>query len=486
MGRRLTIDPITRLEGHGRIEIVLDDTGEVDRAYLQTPDLRGFEKFCQGRAAEEMPRLIQKVCGVCPTAHHTASVKALDDLFQVDPPAAAKLIRELLYCAFVFEDHCLHFYYLGGPDFMVGSQTPRSQRNIFGVLQQIGSEHGKRLMATRSRVRGIHTLLGGSSLFPVYGLPGGVAKAVREEDREQIHTVALDAVEFARETLGLFTAVVLPNQEYSELMSDAIFSDPTYYMGMVDVYGKLSFCEGNLRVVDAAGNEAACFAPHDYRNHLVETVDAWSYAKPLYYKGPDTQAEASEDNKIIYRVGPLARLNVANGLATPLAQEESEKMFERLGGKPVHSLWAYHWARLIELLHAAERMVAISDDDALTSSHIRNLPGQLSTEGVGVCEAPRGTLIHHYWSDDQGVIRELNLLVATQNNIAAISHSITQAARKFIRAGEVSEGLLNRVEMAFRAYDPCLACAVHALDGGGGMAMNIYDSKRCLIKTIHR
>jgi F420-non-reducing hydrogenase large subunit len=486
MGRRVTIDPITRLEGHGRIEILLDDAGEVDRAYLQTPDLRGFEKFCQGRAAEEMPRLIQKICGVCPTAHHTASVKALDNLFQVDPPAAAKLIRELLYCAFVFEDHCLHFYFLGGPDFLVGSEAPRSQRNIFGVFQQIGSEHGRRLMAIRRKVRGIHTLLGGSSLFPVYGLPGGVAKAVREEDREQVRTVALEAVEFARETLRLFTAVVLPNQEYSELMSDAIFSDSSYYMGMVDVYGRLSFSEGNFRVVDAAGNEAACFAPQDYRNHLVETVDAWSYAKPLYFKGAGTRAEALEDNKIIYRVGPLARLNVANGLTTPLAQTESERMFDRLGGKPVHNIWAYHWARLIELLHAAERMVAISDVDALTSSHIRNLPGQPSTEGVGACEAPRGTLIHHYWSDDQGVIRELNLLVATQNNIAAISRSITQAARKFIRAGEVSEGLFNRVEMAFRAYDPCLACAVHALDGGGGMAINIYDSKRRLIKTIYR
>jgi F420-non-reducing hydrogenase large subunit len=486
MGRRVTIDPITRLEGHGRIEIVLDDTGEVERAYLQTPDLRGFEKFCQGRAAEEMPRLIQKICGVCPTAHHTASVKALDDLFQVDPPAAARLIRELLYCAFVFEDHCLHFYYLGGPDFLVGSQASRSQRNIFGVLEKLGREHGQQLMAIRRKVRGIHSLLGGSSLFPVYGLPGGVAKAVREEDRRQIRAVALEAVEFARETLGLFITVVLPDRQYSQLMSEPVFSDPTYYMGMVDRQGKLNFCEGNLRVVDGDGNEVVSFAPQDYRNHLVETVDAWSYAKPLYFRGPGTRAGTSEKTKIMYRVGPLARLNVANGLTTPLAQAESERMFEYFGGRPVHNLWAYHWARLVELLHAAERMVAITCVETLTSSHIRNRPGQISGEGVGACEAPRGTLIHHYRSDDQGVIRELNLLVATQNNLAALSHSITQAARKFIRAGEVAEGLFNRVEMAFRAYDPCLACAVHALDGGGGRAVDIFDSRRCLIKTIHR
>jgi F420-non-reducing hydrogenase large subunit len=486
MGRRVTIDPITRLEGHGRIEILLDDTGEAARAYLQMPDLRGFEKFCQGRAAEEMPRLIQKICGVCPTAHHTASVKALDDLFQVEPPPAARLIRELLYCAFVFEDHCLHFYFLGGPDFLVGSQAPRSQRNIFGVLDKLGSGHGQQLMAIRRKVRGIHSLLGGSSLFPVYGLPGGVAKAVGEEDRQQIRTVALEAVEFARETLQLFTAVVLPDRHYSELMSDTVFSDPIYNMGMVDADGNLGFCDGNLRVVDADGKEAASFAPQDYRNHLVETVDAWSYAKPLYFKGPGVQAGTSENNKIMYRVGPLARLNVANGLTTPLAQEESERMFDRLGGKPVHNLWAYHWARLIELLHAAERMVSITHKDALTSSHIRNLPERLSGEGIGACEAPRGTLIHHYRSDDQGVIRELNLLVATQNNIAAISHSITQAARKCIRAGEIAEGLLNHVEMAFRAYDPCLACAVHTLEAGKDMAINIRDSKRRLIKTIHR
>jgi F420-non-reducing hydrogenase large subunit len=484
MGRRVTIDPITRLEGHGRIEILLDDDGEVDRAYLQTPDLRGFEKFCQGRAAEEMPWLIQKICGVCPTAHHTASVKALDDLFQVEPPATARLIRELLYCAFIFEDHCLHFYFLGGPDFLVGPSAPKRQRNIFGVLQQIGGEHGQRLMAIRGKVRGIHTLLGGSPLFPVHGLPGGVAKAVHEEDRGKIRAVALEAVELARETLRLFTTLVVPSGEYSGLMSEVDFSDPIYNMGMVDEDGRLSFCEGNLRVMNAEGKEVASFAPQDYSKYLVETVDAWSYSKPLYFKDSGARSGNSRNERTRYRVGSLARLNVANGLTTPMAQAESDRMFERLGGKPVHNLWAYHWARLIELLHAAERMVAITDVDALTSSHIRNLPERLATEGIGACEAPRGTLIHHYWSDDQGVIRKMNLLVATQNNLAAISHSITQAARKFVRAGEVSEGLVNRVEMAFRAYDPCLACAVHALNTGQDMVINIHDSKRHLIKTI--
>ncbi|HBD08960.1 MAG TPA: hypothetical protein DCZ69_11930 [Syntrophobacteraceae bacterium] len=257
-------------------------------------------------------------------------------------------------------------------------------------------------------------------------------------------------------------------------------------MGLVDEQGKLSFCDGHLRVVDAAGNVVSSFAPQDYRNHLLETVDPWSYAKPLHFKGSRIQGSTSEDDRIIYRVGPLARLNVASGLTTLLAQEESDRMFDHLGGKPVHNVWVYHWARLIELLHAAERMLAIADVDALTGSHIRNLPEKILGEGIGACEAPRGTLIHHYRSDAHGVVRELNLLVATQHNLAALSGSITQAARKFIRAGEVTEGLVNMVEMAFRAYDPCLACAVHAVDTGADMAINIRDHKWRLIKTIHR
>lgn len=485
MSRRVTIDPITRLEGHGRIEILLDEAGEVERAYLQTPDLRGFERFCQGRAAEEMPRLIQKICGVCPTAHHTASVKALDDLFGVDPPEAARLIRELLYCAFIFEDHCLHFYYLGGPDFLVRDSEPREQRNLFGVLQRVGSEHVRELMTIRSRVRGIHELLGGSALFPVYGLPGGVARAVKPEDRDQIRTVATDAVAFARKTLDLFTDLVLQDRRFCDLIFDPVFSDPSYYLGTVDAHGRLSFCEGDLRVVDAEGNEAVRFSAQDYQCYLTEIVTPESYGKPLYFKMPGDQPESSEGNRIVYRVGPLARLNVADGLSTPLAQQEAERMFDHLGGKPVHNLFAYHWARLIELLHAAERMVAIADRTVLTDFRVRNLPEGISAEGVGACEAPRGTLIHHYWSDERGVIRGLNLLVATQNNLAALSRSITQAARKYIRSGEVAEGLLNGVEMAFRAYDPCLACAVHAVDEGSCMGIHIYDTRKRLLKTIH-
>ena len=486
MGRRVTIDPITRLEGHGRIEILLDDAGEVDRAILQTPDLRGFERFCRGRAAEEMPRLIQKICGVCPTAHHTASVQALDDLFQVDPPEAALLIRELLYCAFIVEDHCLHFYFLGGPDFLVRDSAPKEERNLFGVLERIGSEHGRHLMTLRRRVRGIHDLLGGSSLFPVYGLPGGVARSVRQEDREQIRAVAVDAVVLARKTLDLFMELVLRDRRFSDLIFDPVFSDPTYYLGTVDAHGRLSFCQGDLRVVDTEGNEAVRFSPQDYQRYLTETVTPESYGKPLYFKTPGAQSEASGRDRIVYRVGPLARLNVADGLSTPLAQRESERMFDYLGGKPAHNLFAYHWARLIELLHAGERMLAIAGRTALTDSHVRNLTDGIRDEGVGACEAPRGTLIHHYWSDERGVIRALNLLVATQNNLAALSHSITRAARKYIRAGEVSEGLTNGVEMAFRAYDPCLACAVHAAGEGSSMPIHIYDHEKRLMKTIRR
>lgn len=485
MERLIAIDPITRLEGHGRIEILLDDNGEVDRVFLQIPDLRGFEAFCRGRAAEEMPQLIQKICGVCPTAHHTASIKALDDLFQIEPPDAARLIRELLYCAFVFEDHCLHFYYLGGPDFLVNARAPRNQRNVFGAIQRMGCEHARRLMAVRSGVRSIQGMLGGSSLYPVYGLPGGVARPVREADRRRIRGIALEAVELAREAVRLFTDVVLPDGQYAELLSDPAFSDPTLYMGMVDAHGRLSFCEGDLRVAGVDGSTLVRFAPRDYRNFLVETVDAASYAKPLFFKGFGDPEGAAAPQRQVYRVGPLARLNVADSLSTPLAREESIRMFEHLGGKPAHNLWAYHWARVIELLHAAERMAAITDEDDLTNPRVRNLPERLAREGFGACEAPRGTLIHHYCSDERGVIRAMSLLVATQNNLAAILQSITRTARTLIRGGRVTDEILNKVEMAFRAYDPCLACAAHSVEEGRRVSILVYDSGGQRIGATH-
>lgn len=484
MSRHITIDPITRLEGHGKIDIFLDEKGDVERAYLQVPDFKGFEKFCEGRAAEEMPTLTQKICGVCPTAHHTASSKALDNLFGIEPPPAAKKIRELMYNAFMFEDHLLHFYFLGGPDFVVGPDAPSVKRSILGVIGKVGIEIGKKVIDMRKRVRGINATISGSSLYPVCGLPGGISKAVTEEEKAEIQAVAKDAVEFAKLTLSVFDDVVLRNKGHADLLTSDVFYHRTYYMSMVDDTGKVNFYDGKIRVVDPNGKEFVKFEAKDYLKHLEERVELWTYLKILYLKDVGWKGFIDGQDSGIYRVGPLARLNASEGMATPAAQAEYEKMFNTLGGKPVHNTLAYHWARLIEVLYAAERMDELARDDELTSPNVRNLPNQTPKEGFGVCEAPRGTLFHHYKTDKAGIIEKLNLLVGTQNSAAAICMSIEKAARAFIKGGRVSDGILNMIEMAFRAYDPCLACATHCLGSRMPTIVNLYDKEKKLIKVI--
>ena len=481
MSRRITIHPITRLEGHGKINIFLDDKGDVERAYLQVPDFKGFEKFCEGRAAEEMPTLTQKICGVCPTAHHTASSKALDDLFGVEPPRAAKKIRELMYSAFMVEDHLLHFFFLGGPDFIVGPVAPNARRNIFGVIDKVGLKVGKKVIDIRKRVRQVNATISGSALYPVCGLAGGISKAVTEEEKAEIQVVAKDAVEFAKLALNIFNDVVLNNKCYVKLLNSDVFSLRTYYMGLVDDSGKVNFYDGKIRVVEPNGKELVTFEAKDYLKHLEERVEPWSYQKILYLKNVGWKGFVDGPDSGVYRVGPLARLNASDGMATPLAQAEYEKMFRALGGKPAHNTLAYHWARLIEVLYAAERMDELAADEEITSPKVRNLPDQTPKEGIGVCEAPRGTLFHHYETDEKAIIEKLNLLVATQNSAAAICMSIEKAARALIRGGNISSGKLNVVEMAFRAYDPCLACATHCLAGKRQTIVNVYDKEKRLI-----
>jgi F420-non-reducing hydrogenase large subunit len=465
MGKKITIDPITRLEGHGNISIFLDDKGDVQRTYLQVPELRGFEKFCEERAVEEMPALTQKICGVCPTAHHIASSKALDHLFKVEPPQVAKNLRELMHNAFIFEDHLLHFYFLGGTDFLVGLDTPKGKRNIFGVGEKLGPEVVKRVIDIRKRVRQLNSMISGSPLYPVCCLPGGVSKALSEQDRAHIKSITSDALEFAQFTLRLFDEVFLKNKEYFDLITGDIYYHRTYYMGLVDENNRVNFYDGRIRIVDPHGREFIKFAAKDYFKYLEERVEKWSYMKILYLKGIGWKGFIEGIKSGIYRVGPLARLNASEGMATPLAQAEYEKMFNILGGKPAHNTLAYHWARLIEVMYAAERMAELADIPELTDPFVRNIPTKSPREGIGVCEAPRGTLFHHYRTDERGMVEKVNLLVATQNNAAAISMSVDKAARAFIKNGDVSEDLLNMIEIAFRAYDPCLACATHIIKG---------------------
>ena len=484
--RKITIDPITRLEGHGKIEIFLNDGGNCERAYLQIPELRGFEKFCEGRPSEEMPRITTMICGVCPTAHHMASTKALDDLFKVEPTPTAKRIRELMYNAFQAEDHILHFFFLGSPDFVVGLQAPARERNILGVIAKVGMETGGKVIEVRRRLRNVLRIIGGKPVMPSCGLPGGVSKGINEEERKTIIDAGEYGVEFCKAALGIFDDVVLKNKDYVDLVIGDIYKHRTYDMGLVDENNKVNFYDGQIRVVDPDGKGFAKFKPQEYLDHIGEHVEPWSYVRFSYLKNVGWKGFVDGKDSGVFRVAPLARLNASDGMATPLAQGAYEKMYQVLGGKPVHSTLAFHWARLVEALYASERVLELARDSELTSPDIVNLPTETPKEGIGVVEAPRGTLIHHYQTDDRGILTGVNLIVATQNNAAAINMSVEKAAKSLIKNGEVPDGILNMVEMAFRAYDPCMACATHSLPGRMPLEVNVYDAKGDLVKKLKR
>ena len=486
MAKKITIDPITRLEGHGKIEIFLDENGNATNAYLQVPELKGFEQFCIGRPVEELPRITSRICGVCPTTHHMAATKAVDAVYNVVPTGTAVKIRRVIYDAFMMEDHLLHFFFLGGPDFVVGPDAPPGERNILGVVGKVGVEIGKKVIDMRRRLRSIITTLGGRVIHPVCGLPGGVSKGITEEQRLEFLQIAKDSVEFAKFTLKIFEDIVLKNKTYVDLIVGDIYKHKTYYMGMVDENNHPDFYEGKIRVVDPDGVEIAKFAPKDYLDHIVERVEPWSYMKFPYLKNVGWKGFVDGKDSGVYRVAPLARLNVADGMSTPLAQAEFEKMYSVLGGKPAHNTLAFHWARLIEVMFAAEHLVTLLEDKTITSTDIRRIPTDTPKEGVGIVEAPRGTLIHHYKTDEQGMVTGVNLIVATVGNSAAMSMSIAKAAQNLIKNGVVNDSILNMVEMAFRPYDPCLACATHSLPGKMPLMVNVYDKDKNKIKTLTR
>lgn len=486
MTREIVIDPITRLEGHGKIDIFLNEQGNVEKAYFQVPELRGFEKFAEGRPAEDMPQITSRICGVCPTAHHMAATKALDDLYKVDPPPAAKKIRELVYSAFFVEDHALHFFFLGGPDFVVGPTAPKAERNILGVLGKVGLEIGREVIGVRKQLRDLISLVGGKVIHPVFGLPGGISKALTEDDQQKFITAAERAVKFGLFSLQIFNDVVLKNKQYVETITSETYTHKTYYMGLVDEKNKVNFYDGQLRVVDPNGKEFLKFKGQEYLKHVAEHVEPWSYIKFCYLKDVGWKGFSDGPQSGVYAVAPLARLNAADGMATPKAQEAYEQIYKTLGGKPVHHTLANHWARLIELLYAAERMKELANDPEIINPNVRVIPKEIPKEGIGVVEAPRGTLFHHYQTDEKGLIAKANLIVATQNNAARIAMSVDKAARGVIKNGKVDDGILNLVEMGFRAYDPCHGCATHALPGQMPLVVRIYDRGHKLLQELHR
>lgn len=462
---RITIDPITRLEGHGKIDIFLDKNGDVANSYFQIPELRGFERFCVGRPVEEMPLLTNRICGVCPEAHHMAGAKAADAVYGIDPPRTAKMLRELLYMAFYATDHTTHFYALAGPDFIVGPDAPVAERNILGVIHKVGLEIGGKVIQMRKYGHQVVEMLGGRKVHPASAIPGGVTKILPEAERKEIEEMGRWAIEFAQFSLQAFNDIVLSNKAYLDLIVGDVYTHRTYYMGLVDENNHVNFYDGKVRVVDPDGMEFCKYEPKDYMNHVAEHVEPWTYLKFPYLKNVGWKGFVDGKESGVYIATPLSRLNAADGMATPLAQEQYEKMYATLGGKPVHQRLATHWARLIELLYAAEHWVELVTDPEITSPNVHTKPTGIPTEGVGIVEAPRGTLTHHYWTDERGIITKVNLIVGTTNNYAPIQMSTKKAAQSLIKGGQVTEGLLNMVEMAFRAYDPCFGCATHSLPG---------------------
>ena len=349
---RLTIDPVTRLEGHGKIEILLDEAGDVEHTYFQVPELRGFEAFCVGRPVEDMPALTNRICGVCPEAHHMAAAKAADAVYKVTPPRTGRMLRELLYNAFYVTDHATHFYVLSGPDLIMGPDAPAAERNILGVVKKVGAEVGKKVIDTRHAGHRVIEIIGGRRIHPCTGVPGGMTKAISAEERDEIEKLGQYMVDFAGFSLDLFDKMIAEDGSIEELVKADLYRHETYYAGLVDDDDHVTFYDGRIKVVAPDGECVGSYEPKDYRDWIAEKVEPWTFLKFPYLKQVGWKGLVDGKDSGIYTVAPLGRLNAASGMATPRAQEAYEKFYATLSpdGKPVHERGATHWARLVELM----------------------------------------------------------------------------------------------------------------------------------------
>jgi len=487
MSTKISIDPITRLEGHGRIDIFLDESGAVADCRLVIPEVRGFEKFVEGRPVEELPRITPRICGVCPEAHHAASAKAVDAVYGVEIPETAELIRRLHYNAFVAGDHATHFFALGGPDFIIGPDAAPAQRNVIGVVRKVGQALAQSVIRMRREAHEVSEMLGGRRIHPVGMIAGGQSRAVTAEMRARLVEIGEFMVEFGKQTQRIFADVVLGEKRYVDLILSEAFAHRTHYMALVNERGELDVYDGKLRVVDPQGAEIACFPAADYLDHVTERVEPWSYLKFPYLKQVGWNGFVDGADSGVYRVAPLGMLNAATGMQTPAAQAEYDKFYDTLGGRPVHATLAYHWARIIEMLQCCELVLAHARDERLTDPDVRVIPDGTPGEGVGVVEAPRGVLVHHYVTDARGIVERANLIVGTTNNHAPLQLSVKKAAASLIEAGkEPDEALLNTIEMAFRAYDPCFGCATHSLPGRMPLEVSIRAADGALLHRLQR
>jgi NAD-reducing hydrogenase large subunit len=462
MAGTITIEPISRIEGHGMITLIIDDDGSVSDARFHVTQFRGFEKLCEGRPYYEMPSITERICGICPVSHALASSKACDAILGVHPPETAVMLRRLLNCGEFIQSHALSFFYLSSPDLLLGMDSDPAKRNIVGVVEAYPeiARDGIRLRRIGQQVI---EMISGKRIHSAWVVPGGVNAQLSAEHRETMLGMIPEALEIITRTLVMFKKSLEKYRE--EIQTFANF--PTLFLGMVDEEGNLEHVRGRLRIIDAKGHIVADgIDPADYREHIAEAVEPWSYLKFPYYKPLGYPAG-------IYRVGPAARLNVCNGCGTLLADQEWAE-FRDLERGPVMSSFFNHYARLIEILFSIETMDKLLNDPAILSPRIRALAQPNFLEGTGCVEAPRGSLIHHYRVDENGLMTWANLIVATGHNNLAMNRGVLQVARRFITGTEVPEGALNRLEAVIRAFDPCLSCSTHAL---GQMPLTIRFRK---------
>jgi NAD-reducing hydrogenase large subunit len=458
MTQNIVIEPVTRIEGHAKITIALDEQGAVDDARFHVTQYRGFEKFAEGRPFHEMPSLTARICGICPVSHLIAAGKACDDLMAVRIPPTAALLRRVLNLAQFVQSHALNFFHLSSPDLLLGMDADPQTRNIFGVLQAhpAMARDGIRL---RQFGQQIIEQLGGKRIHPAWVVAGGVASPLEEEQRDQILAAVPEAREIAVRTLDFFKRTM--EEHRAEIATFANF--PSLFLGLINERGEPDFYDGKLRVVEADGKILADgLDPARYADYIAEHVEPWTYLKFPYYK----ERGYPEG---LYRVGPLARLNIADRCGTPLADRELAE-FRELNRGAVLSSFYYHYARLIEILSAIEQIESLLNDPQALDTHVRASAGPNNLEGIGVSEAPRGVLIHHYHINPQGLITQANMIIATGHNNLAMNRGVLQVARRFVRGENLSEGMLNRVEAVIRAFDPCLSCSTHAL---GQMALHV-------------
>jgi NAD-reducing hydrogenase large subunit len=473
LAQKITIEPVTRIEGHAKITIHLKDDGLVDHAYLHVNEFRGFEKFCEGRMVFEMPLITPRICGICPVSHHLAAAKAGDAVMGSPAPRPANLLRELMHMGQIVQSHGMHFFELAGPDLLLGFDADPEIRNVGGLIQA-APEIALKAVALRKWGQEIIRILGGRRIHPVFAVPGGVNKALTASERDLI----LEGLDTSITTIQLGLSIMKDwaAKNMEDIQKFAVF--PTGYFGLITESNGLELYDGNIRLIDQRGVQLERFPIANYLDIISEHVENWSYLKFPYYK------KMGWPNGV-YRVGPLGRLNIADKIDTPLANEEFKAYRQINDGKPIENTLYYHYARLIETLFAAERVRVLCEDTDILSTDILNTQHNFQGEGVGVIEAPRGTLIHHYKAKENGQLEKVNLIVSTGHNNYAMSKAVDMVAKTYITGPEIHEGLLNRVEAAVRAHDPCLSCSTHAV-GQMPMIIDVVSPLGETIKTLRR